>query len=102
MKKKIKELNTEADVISLIGYETPMKFNFTSEGVFTFNTVVPDSNADGIVFYEVEFFSEPDVSPDFFAYDSFSNFLLKFKIASVNSIDESTQTKTQLYFRTYE
>lgn len=102
MKKQIIELNNEADIINLIGYKTPMKFIYASEGLFTFNTITPDDSIEGIVFYEVEFFSEPDNDIEFFAYDSFSNFLLKYKIHTVSAIDHSTEIKTQIYFRTYE
>ena len=95
------QLETEADVISLIGFETPLKFEFISDGIFTFRTVIPNQK-NGIVFYDVEFFSNPDKSLDFFAYDTFSNFLLKYQIHSVTAIDESRNTKTEIYFRTYE
>lgn len=95
------ELTTEADVINLIGFETPLKFEFISDGIFTFKTVIPNQK-DGIVFYEIEFFSNPDKSLDFFAYDTFSNFLLKYQIHTVSAINESTNTKTEIYFKTYE
>tara|TARA_R110002167_G_scaffold72297_1_gene203471 strand:+ start:676 stop:969 length:294 start_codon:yes stop_codon:yes gene_type:complete len=95
------QLETEADVINLIGFETTLKFEFISDGVFTFKTVIPNQKND-IVFYEIEFFSNPDKSLDFFAYDTFSNFLLKYQIHSVSSINESTNTKTEIYFKTYE
>jgi len=95
------QLTTEADVINLIGFETPLKFEFISDGIFTFRTVIPNQK-NGIVFYDVEFFSNPDKSLDFFAYDTFSNFLLKYQIHSVTAIDKSRNTKTEIYFRTYE
>ena len=95
------QLETEADVINLIGFETTLKFEFISDGVFTFKTVIPNQKND-IVFYEIEFFLNPDKSLDFFAYDTFSNFLLKYQIHSVSSINESTNTKTEIYFKTYE
>jgi hypothetical protein len=95
------QLTTEADVINLIGFETPLKFEFISDGIFTFKTVIPNVK-DGIVFYEIEFFSNPDKSLDFFAYDTFSNFLLKYQIHTVNAINESTNAKTEIYFKTYE
>ena len=91
------ELTTEADVINLIGFETPLKFEFISDGIFTFKTVIPNQK-DGIVFYEIEFFSNPDKSLDFFSYDSFSNFLLKYQIHTVSAINESINTKTEIYF----
>jgi len=95
------QLTTEADVINLIGFETPLKFEFISDGIFTFRTVIPNQK-NGIVFYDVEFFSNPDKSLDFFAYDTFSNFLLKYQIHSVTAIDKSRDTKTEIYFKTYE
>ena len=95
------ELTTEADVINLIGFETPLKFEFISDGIFTFRTVIPNQK-NGIVFYDVEFFSNPHKSLDFFAYDTFSNFLLKYQIHSVTAIDKSRDTKTEIYFKTYE
>ena len=95
------QLTTEADVINLIGFETPLKFEFISDGIFTFRTVIPNQK-NGIVFYEIEFFSNPDKSLDFFAYDTFSNFLLKYQIHSVTAIDKSRDTKTEIYFKTYE
>ena len=95
------QLTTEADVINLIGFETPLKFEFISDGIFTFRTVIPNQK-NGIVYYDVEFFSNPDKSLDFFAYDTFSNFLLKYQIHSVTSIDKSENTETEIYFKTYE
>ena len=95
------ELTTEADVINLIGFETPLKFEFISDGIFTFRTLIPNEK-NGIVYYDVEFFSNPDKSLDFFAYDTFSNFLLKYQIHSVTAIDKSRDTKTEIYFKTYE
>jgi len=95
------QLTTEADVINLIGFETPLKFEFISDGIFTFKTVIPNQK-NGIVYYDVEFFSNPDKSLDFFAYDTFSNFLLKYQIHSVTAIDKSENTETEIYFKTYE
>jgi len=95
------QLTTEADVINLIGFETPLKFEFISDGIFTFRTLIPNEK-NGIVFYDVEFFSNPDKSLDFFAYDTFSNFLLKYQIHSVTAIDKSRNTETEIYFKTYE
>ena len=95
------QLTTEAEVISLIGFETPLKFEFISDGIFTFRTVIPNQK-NGIVYYDVEFFSNPDKSLDFFAYDTFSNFLLKYQIHSVTAIDKSENTETEIYFKTYE
>lgn len=95
------QLPTEADVINLIGFETPLKFEFISDGIFTFKTVIPNQK-DDIIFYEIEFFSNPDKSLDFFAYDTFSNFLLKYQIHTVSAINESKNTKREIYFKTYE
>ena len=95
------QLTTEADVINLIGFETPLKFEFISDGIFTFRTLIPNEK-NGIVFYDVEFFSNQDKSLDFFAYDTFSNFLLKYQIHSVTAIDKSRNTETEIYFKTYE
>ena len=44
------QLPTEADVINLIGFETPLKFEFISDGIFTFKTVIPNQK-DYIIFY---------------------------------------------------
>jgi|TARA_B110000902_G_C13858307_1_gene417991 hypothetical protein len=95
------QLTTEEEVISLIGFETPLKFEFISDDIFTFRTVIPNQK-NGIVYYDVEFFSNPDKSLDFFAYDTFSNFLLKYQIHSVTAIDKSENTETEIYFKTYE
>ena len=95
------QLTKEAEVINLIGYETPLKFEFVSDNIFTFKTVIPSQEND-IVFYEIEFFSNPNESLEFFAYDSFSNFLLKYQIHTVNAINNLENTRTEIFFRTYE
>ena len=102
MNKQIKKLENEVDVVSFIGYNTPMKFYFTSEGTFTFKTVVPSDSEEGIFFYEVEFFYNEKDNPTFFSYDSFSNFLLKYRIHTVNRINQVTQQRTEIYYKTYE
>jgi hypothetical protein len=95
------QLTTEEEVISLIGFETPLKFEFISDDIFTFRTVIPNQK-NGIVYYDVEFFPSPYKSLDFFAYDTFSNFLSKYRIHSVTAINKSEITETKIYFNTYE
>ena len=91
-------MKTEADIIKLIGYETPLKFVFTSEGTFTYETVIPTAH---LMTYEVTFFMENRQHPQFFAYDSFSTSLLPFQIMSVNQVNGMEGTVTEIFFRKY-
>lgn len=113
----------EADVINLIGYETPMEFVFVSEGIATFQTVFPEMSEDIIgnelvnqdVFkdnfglplksqyiYQVEFFGLKDSGFEFFRLDSFSHFLEKYQIFRVLRIDDVTGKREQIYFKQYQ
>ena len=66
-------MKTEADIIKLIGYETPLKFVFTSEGTFTYETVIPTAH---LMTYEVTFFMENRQRPQFFLESYFYTILL--------------------------
>ena len=83
------KLETEADVINLVGYETPMNFEVLSEGIITY------SNEK----HQLDLFSRSDkTSNEFLAVDSFSEFLSDYQIFEL--IDKET-TET-LYSRTWE
>mgnify|MGYP003669624001 FL=1 len=94
----MQELTTESEVVSLIGYETVLKFHFISEGVFTFKTLTPKED----IVYEIEMFSGEDKDIEFFDYDSFSNFLLSYQIHSLTAVNIDGQTRTELYSRFYD
>jgi hypothetical protein len=97
------KLETEADVINLIGYDTPMKFTFTSEGIMEFETLIPKSYANMDLFtYVVEFFIEENTLPEFFAYDCFSSFLEKYQIHTVKINYKGQNVSDEIYFRTYQ
>ena len=103
MDYKLKELQSEADVINLIGYDTPMKFNYTSEGTFEFQTLIPliYDNMD-LFTYKVEFFIEEGTRPEFFNYDSFGSFLSDYQIHTVSINYDGISDSQQIYFKQYQ
>jgi len=103
MNYKLPELQSEADVINLIGYNTPMKFNYTSEGIFEFKTLIPKLNDNMDLFtYKVEFFIGQGDTPEFFIYDSFSDFLSDYQIHSVSINYEGREEFTEIYSKEYQ
>ena len=72
------KLKTEQEVIDLIGKETILKFDFMSEGLLAYDTVVPKIIDGDLISYEITFFYKE--LKDFFCYDSLSNFLSEFQI----------------------
>lgn len=84
----------EADIINLIGYETVLKFVFTSEGIFTFETIIPIG--DNLDKYEIDFYTKNKGHQEFFRYDSFSSSLLKYQISEVR------KNGVEIYFRAFE
>lgn len=74
------KIENEADIINLIGFNTMLKFSFISDGIMTYETIKPIL-VDGTYYnFEIEFFVEEDKNIEFFCYDSFSDFLIKYKI----------------------
>ena len=103
MNYKLTELHSEADVINLIGYDTPMKFNYTSEGVFEFQTLITQVYDNMNLFtYKVEFFIEEDTRPEFFNYDSFGSFLSDYQIHTVSIDYDGLDAPQQIYFKGYQ
>ena len=119
----MRKLETEADVINLIGYETAMEFVFVDENIATFKTVLPIMSKDRInddkidsesfkeemgfyptcqYFYEIEFFRDEDAPFAFFRLDSFSNFLQRYQIFRVHRIEDVTKSREQIYFKQYQ
>lgn len=90
---------TEADIVSLIGFETTLKFDYAADGMVTYKTVDP-CQAD-LCSYEIIFYLETDNYPEFFAYDRFSMFLLKYQISEVIQILEITGDRKSIYFKKY-
>ena len=89
----------EAEVINFIGYKTPLKFVFISEGMITFETITPSQD---LKTYEITFFVNSKKHPQLFAYDSFSISLLKFQVMSLLEIDLKDGTQKELYFKKYQ
>jgi hypothetical protein len=103
MDYKLTELQSEADVINLIGYDTPMKFNYTSEGVFEFQTLITQVYDNMNLFtYKVEFFIEEGTRPVFFNYDSFGSFLSDYQIHTVSIDYDELGDSQQIYFKGYQ
>ena len=111
------KLETEAHVISLIGYETAMEFVYIDDYTFTFKTALPQkigeqiigvdhNNRDIVVpingFYEVTFFQEENEPVAFFKLDSFSNFLEKYQIHEVVLIGVISDDRETLYEKQYQ
>ena len=103
MNYKLTELQSEADVINLIGYDTPMKFNYTSEGTFEFQTLIPQiyDNMD-LFTYKVEFFIEEGTNSEFFTHDSFSSFLSNYQIHTVSIDYNGLNDSQEIYFKQYQ
>ena len=104
MNYKLPELQSEADVINLIGFETSMKFcNITSDGIFEFQTLIPKCYDDTNLFtYKIEFFVGKDANAEFFIYDSFSNFLSDYQIHSVFIDYDGIQDSEEIYSKEYQ
>ena len=103
MNYKLPELQSEADVINLIGYDTPMKFNYTSEGVFEFQTLITQIYDDMNLFtYKVEFFIAEGTRPEFFNYDSFGSFLSEYQIHTVSIDYNGVGDSEEIYFKGYQ
>lgn len=103
MNYELKELQSEADVINLIGYDTPMKFNYTSEGTFEFQTLIPQMYDNMNLFtYKVEFFIEEGTSPEFFTHDCFSSFLSNYQIHTVSIDYNGLYDSQEIYVKSYQ
>lgn len=74
------KIEHEGDIVNLIGVNTLLKFSFISDCIVTFETINPILIDDCYCDFEIEFFVEEVETIQFFCYDSFSNFLLKYKI----------------------
>lgn len=74
------KIENEGDIINLIGFNTVLKFSFISDGIMTYETIKPISVDDCYYDLEIEFFVEEAFNIEFFCYDSFSDFLIKYKI----------------------
>ena len=103
MDYKLKELQSEADVVNLIGYDTPMKFNNACEGIIEFQTLIPQIYDNVNLFtYKVEFFIEEGTNPEFFDYDSFSSFLSNYQIHSVSIDYNGVEDSQKIYLNVYQ
>jgi len=96
------KIQNETDIIKLIGYETILKFSFISDGMMTYETLAPDPRCQDLYNYEIVFFIEEGTQPEFFCYDSFSNFLLKYKIYQLEKICMNDNSREVLYSRKYD
>ena len=74
------KIEHEGDIVNLIGLNTVLKFSFISDCVVTFETVKPILIDGSYCDFEIEFFVEETENIEFFCYDSFSDFLLKYKV----------------------
>lgn len=72
-----------------------LKFSFRSDNELFFKTLNP-VEIDG-EFYNFEF-SFYDEGEDFFNYTKFSEWLFKFKLATVTCILENDDSRVELYF----
>ena len=74
------KLNTEADVISLVGYETTFELFSILEGIATYHSEE----------YELELFLKTDVSRNaFLAEDSFDANLMNYQIFRLTDLDDN-------------
>ena len=94
-------LKTEEQVIDLVGKETTLKFEFMSDSVITFVTLVPFIKDGELKRYKVSLFYEE--LQDFFAYDNLSNFLSNFQIFELIEENECCKGNgTVLYHNKYK
>lgn len=95
------EFFSEADVINVIGYKTPMEFIYASDGTFSFKTQIPQG--DELIYYEVDFFVDENTPPSFFRVDSFDDFLSKYQIFKVTKKSNWGDIPDEvLFLRKYE
>lgn len=94
--KKNKDLFSEADVINLIGYETPLEFVYATEGMFTFKTLIPTKKS--LSHYEIDFFRQEGKELEFFKFDSFSNFLSDYQIYRVTECSDFDDSVREVLF----
>jgi len=95
------KIEHEGDIINLIGLNTVLKFHYISDAIITFKTVKPLLIDDVYYDFVVEFFAENDVTKlEFFCYDSFSEFLIKYRIHQLSY--ELGDINVILYRRKYD
>tara|TARA_R110000772_G_scaffold237560_1_gene349447 strand:- start:204 stop:506 length:303 start_codon:yes stop_codon:yes gene_type:complete len=95
------ELKTEQEVIDLVGRETTLKFEFMSDNLMTYSTLVPFIKDEELKRYKVSLFYE-DLQ-DVFAYDNLIGFLSDFQIFELIEENECCKGKgIVLYQNKYE
>ena len=95
------ELKTEKEVIDLVGEETTLKFEFMSDNLMTYKTLVPFIKDGDLKRYKISLFYE-DLQ-DIFAYDNLSNFLSNFQIFELIEENECCKNKeVVLYHNKYK
>jgi len=86
------ELKTEQEVIDLVGGETTLKFEFMSDNLMTYTTLVPFIKDGELKIYKVSLFYE-DLQ-DVFAYDALiGGFLSDFQIFELTEENECCKGK---------
>ncbi len=93
------KINSEADVIQLIGLNTPLQFKKSWDGMFSFRTLIEDLEEN--FYYEVTFYIDENSPATFYLHDSFSKFLIDFQIESLRKIWDFKEEEEVLFFREY-
>tara|TARA_R110000782_G_scaffold3392_1_gene12481 strand:+ start:203 stop:490 length:288 start_codon:yes stop_codon:yes gene_type:complete len=91
----MKKFSTKQQIMDFIGHESVLEFQFMSDGVVGYKTVMPELETGNYYHYEIEFFFES--LSECFRFDNFSSFLRQLQIHTVIEVE----TKKELYFSTY-
>lgn len=76
-----------------------LEFVFTTEGVATFQTQIPDVTDDGLLIYEVSFFSDDGAT--FYRVESMDSFLSDMQIFEIKKVYQDSNASHILYHRSY-
>lgn len=76
-----------------------LEFVFTTEGVATFQTQIPDITDDGLLIYEVSFFSDDGAT--FYRVESMDSFLSDMQIFEIKKVYQDSNASHILYHRSY-
>lgn len=96
---------SEQEARELVGMDTVLGFQLSADGIINYKTLIPiipkDLFNEDLYYYEVSLFTNDDI-PDFFNFDSFSNFLGKFQIYILNKVNDSGDTVEEIYHCKYD
>jgi hypothetical protein len=92
-------LETEGKAKVFVKELGALEFIFTTEGVVTFQTQIPDITNDGLLIYEVSFFHEEGTT--FYRVESMDAFLSDMQIFEIKKVYQDSNASHILYHRSY-